>query len=88
LRGALEEEIPGGARLYSRDAETLLANAQGFRQRVADSNRGGEKVAEFLAEHPAIDRVWYPKFVDREAYQAIRTEHGGFGGLMSFTLKD
>jgi cystathionine gamma-synthase len=54
---------------------------------VADSNLGGEFVAEFLEAHPAVDRVYFPKLVDRENYDALRTADGSYGGLLSFTLK-
>lgn len=88
FRRALEKEAPGGLRMYPRDAEVLVRNAQGFVARVTGANRGGEIIAEHLAFHPAVDRVWYPKLVDRAEYDALRTPDGGYGGLMSFTLKD
>ncbi len=87
LRGALLAQTPGGSRLYQRDAEVLARNAQGLSRRVADSNLGGEFVAEFLEAHPAVDRVYFPKLVDRENYDALRTADGSYGGLLSFTLK-
>jgi cystathionine gamma-synthase len=88
LREALEIEVPGGSRIYARDAEVLNANAKGLSARVRDSNRGGEFVANLLDGHEAIERVWYPSLTDREAYDQIRTPAGGYGGLMSFTLKN
>lgn len=88
LRASLDREVPGGSRLYARDAEVLAANAKGLSQRVQDSNRSGEIIADFLNAHEAIAQVWYPTFVDREAYDKIRTPGGGYGGLMSFTLKN
>ncbi len=87
FRAALDAEIPEGSLLYGRDAEVLQANARGFEERVAASNAGGEEVAEFLAGHSAIERVWYPKFVDRANYDALRRPGCGYGGLLSFTLK-
>ena len=88
FREALEHEVPGGSRLYSRDGEALLANAAEFRQRVAQCNRNGLQVAEFLEEQVEVKKVYYPAFVDREHYDAVRRPDGGFGGLISFSLTD
>ena len=44
-------------------------------------------MGDYLAEHPAVGRVWYPKFVTPHEYQLIRRNSGGYGGLISFTLK-
>ena len=88
FREALELEVPGGSRIYARDVEVLNANAKGLSERVRDSNRGGEFVADLLDGHEAIERVWYPSLTDREAYDEIRTPTGGYGGLLSFSLKN
>ena len=81
-------EAPGQSTLYVRDAEALVANAAGLGERVATANRGAEIIAEFLREHPAVAHVWYPKFEDRAEYEALMVEGGGYGGLMSFVLKN
>ena len=51
-------------------------------------NRNGEAVAEFLNQHPAVEHVWYPKFRNRENYDALRRKTGGYGGLVSFSLRN
>lgn len=88
LRKSLECEVPDGSRLYARDAEVLTENSKGFTRRVAESNTNGLVVTEFLSAHPAIDRVWHPTLVDRAEYDALRRSDGGYGGLLSFTLKN
>jgi cystathionine gamma-synthase len=88
LRSTLEMDVPGGSKLYGRDAEVLMANARGLTERVRIANAHSEPVAEFLAAHPAIEKVWYPKFTDREVYDALRHPTGGYGGLLSFTLNN
>ena len=57
-------------------------------ERVGIANRGAEIIADFLQEHPAVSEVWYPKFVDRGEYDSLQVEGGGYGGLMSFALKN
>ena len=88
FREALEREVPGGSRLYHRDGDALVRNASDFQARVTECNRNGLQVASFLADQPEVSEVWYPAFTDREAYEAIRRPNGGFGGLISFTLKE
>lgn len=88
LRERLLDENPEQSRLYIRDAEKLIGNARGFPELVAAANRSGEQIAEALAAHPKVARVWYPKFTDRERYDEIRRDGGGYGGLISFVLKN
>ena len=88
FRTSLELEAPGGNRLHARDAEALLANTEDLSQRVAEANEGALHVVEFLSEHPAVERVWHPSLVDREVYDGLRRPDGGYGGLLSFALKN
>jgi cystathionine gamma-synthase len=88
FREALEREVPGGSRLYYRDGDALVRNASDFRARVTECNRNGLLVASFLTDQSEVSEVWYPASTDREAYEAIRRPNGGFGGLISFTLKE
>jgi len=88
LRQALDREVPGGSRLYPRDGEALVRNAADFCERVTECNRNGLRVANFLTEQSEVRKVWYPAFVDCEAYEALRRPDGGYGGLISFTLKE
>jgi cystathionine gamma-synthase len=70
--------------LWGEDARVLLAQARGFPERMKRHNAGGLHIAERLRMHPAIERVWYPKWECAEAYEAVRRPDGGYGGLISF----
>lgn len=48
----------------------------------------GEKVAHFLRNHPAVDKVFWCGFEDHHGYHIAKKQMRGFGGMMSFTLKD
>ncbi|HZH96563.1 MAG TPA: PLP-dependent transferase, partial [Flavisolibacter sp.] len=48
----------------------------------------GEKVAHFLRSHTAIDKVYWCGFEDHPGYAVAKKQMRGFGGMMSFTLKD
>ncbi len=87
FRAFLNEDAQDGVRLYGADRRVLISNMKSYRDRVQKSNANGELVAEYLREHPAVGRVWYPKYHTAHEYGLIRREDGGYGGLVSFTLK-
>lgn len=87
FRDFLTDDTEGGSRLYRGDSDVLLSNMKSYRSRVEQSNENGEMVADYLNEHPAVGRVWYPKYNTPHEYNLIRREGGGYGGLVSFTLK-
>lgn len=45
-------------------------------------------VAEFLQVHPAVDKVFYPGLASHPNHEVARQQAKGFGGVVSFTLKD
>ncbi len=87
FRDYLSAATKGGSLLYKGDCRVLISNMKDYPERVRRSNENGELVADYLAEHPAVGRVWYPKFVTPHEYQLVRRDSGGYGGLISFTLK-
>jgi cystathionine beta-lyase/cystathionine gamma-synthase len=48
----------------------------------------GEAVAHFLRNHPAIGEVYWCGFEDHPGYAIAKKQMRGFGGMLSFTLKD
>ena len=48
----------------------------------------GEKVAHFLRQHPKVAMVYWCGFEDHAGYAVAKKQMRGFGGMMSFTLKD
>jgi cystathionine gamma-synthase len=45
-------------------------------------------VAEFLANHPRVERVYYPGLPSHPYYEVARKTMRGFGGLVTFLVKD
>jgi cystathionine gamma-synthase len=88
LRGALRADAEEGAPLYIADAEVLLSNIKGYARRMKIVNASGLALATRLAGHPAVAQVWHPSLTARENYDAVRRKSGGYGGLLSFTLKN
>jgi cystathionine beta-lyase/cystathionine gamma-synthase len=48
----------------------------------------GEAVAHFLRNHPKIGEVFWCGFEDHPGYAIAKRQMRGFGGMLSFTLKD
>lgn len=76
---AEHEELLGG-----EDAAVLAARLRDFPERMARHNRHGQLVAERLRAHPAVERVWYPRWEFSESYEAVRRPGGGWGALITF----
>jgi len=74
--------------LWHEDAEVLDSAARDFPERMKRHNANGLFIAERLRSHPAIERVWYPKWECSEAYDAVRRADGGWGALLSFLPKN
>jgi cystathionine gamma-synthase len=74
--------------LWPEDAAVIVANASGFVQRMEQHNRNGLEIAKRLRAHPAVERVWYPKWEFSEAYEAVRRPQGGYGALITFLPRD
>jgi len=74
--------------LWGADAEVLEQRIYAFPHRMQRHNENGLFIAERLRKHPAIERVWYPKWEFSDAYEAVRKPHGGWGSLVTFLPKN
>jgi cystathionine gamma-lyase len=45
------------------------------------------KIAQFLSEHPKVDRVYYPGLGTHPNHAVAQRQMRAFGGMLSFTLK-
>jgi len=70
--------------LWGEETRVLDAQAHGFGERMTTHNENGLLIAERLRRHPAVERVWYPKWEFSEVYEAVRRPGGGWGSLITF----
>ncbi|MBK9138876.1 MAG: PLP-dependent transferase [Verrucomicrobia bacterium] len=70
--------------LWPGDAAVLEQRLHSFPHRMHRHNLNGLLVAERLRVHPAVERVWYPKWEFSDAYEAVRRPSGGWGALVTF----
>lgn len=56
--------------------------------RMAKHSENGQRVAEFLAEHPAVQTVFYPGLDSHPGHALAASQMSGFGGIVSLALRD
>ncbi|MFT3979098.1 MAG: cystathionine gamma-synthase [Ferruginibacter sp.] len=70
------------------DCFLVLRGIKTLHVRMKQHCENGEKIARFLRNHPKVDKVYWCGFEDHPNYDIARKQMRGFGGMMSFTLKD
>lgn len=65
----------------------LLRGLKTFELRMQRHNENGLAVAEFLAGHPRIERVYYPGLSSHPYAEVAKRTMRGFGGLVTFLVK-
>jgi cystathionine gamma-synthase len=77
-----------GATLHPMAAYLLLRGMKTLHLRVARQNQSALDIARFLFEHPAVGRVYYPGLETHDNYEIACRQMRGFGGMLSFELKE
>jgi cystathionine beta-lyase/cystathionine gamma-synthase len=70
------------------DCFLVLRGIKTLHVRMKQHNENGYVVAHFLRKHPKVDKVYWCGFHDHPGYDIAKIQMRGFGGMMSFTLKD
>jgi cystathionine beta-lyase/cystathionine gamma-synthase len=71
-----------------QDCFLVLRGIKTLHVRMQRHCENGEKVAHFLRNHPKVEKVYWCGFEDHPNYDIAKRQMRGFGGMMSFTLKD
>ncbi len=66
----------------------LARGLKTFELRMQRHNENGLRVAEFLENHPRVDRVYYPGLASHPHYEIAKQTMRGYGGLVTFLVKD
>lgn len=66
----------------------LLRGLKTFELRMLRHNQNGQAVAEFLAGHPRVEKVYYPGLETHPNFAIARKQMRGCGGLITFLIKD
>lgn len=71
-----------------QDCFLLLRGLKTLHIRMQRHCENGEKVARFLREHPKVAKVHWCGFEDHPNHHIAKQQMRGFGGMISFELKD
>ena len=77
-----------GAITSPMDSFLVLRGIKTLHLRMQRHCENGEKVARFLRSHPRIERVFWPGFEDHPNHDIACKQMRGFGGMISFSLKE
>ena len=70
------------------DCFLVLRGIKTLHVRMQRHCENGEKVANFLRNHPKVGKVYWCGFEDHPNHAIAKKQMRGFGGMMSFELKD
>ncbi len=77
-----------GAILSPHDSWLVIRGIETLHLRVQQHSKNAFAIAEFLEQHPAIDKVYYPGLSAHYNHEIAAKQQGAFGGIVSFTLKE
>jgi cystathionine beta-lyase/cystathionine gamma-synthase len=70
------------------DCFLVLRGIKTLAVRMKAHCENGAKVANWLRAHPKVAKVYWPGFPDHPGYAVAKAQMRGFGGMISFELKD
>lgn len=71
-----------------QDCFLVLRGLKTLHLRMERHCENGERIANFLRNHDRVGKVYWCGFEDHPGYAVAKKQMRGFGGMMSFTLKD
>ena len=75
-----------GAILSPFDSWLVLRGTKTLAVRMTQHNANGVALAQFLAAHRKVQKVYYPGLPDHPQHELARRQMNGFGGMLSFDL--
>jgi cystathionine beta-lyase/cystathionine gamma-synthase len=71
-----------------QDCFLVLRGIKTLHLRMQRHCENGEKIAHWLRNHDKVKKVYWPGFEDSPNYSIAKRQMRGFGGMISFELKD
>lgn len=71
-----------------QDCFLVLRGLKTLHIRMQRHCENGEAVAKYLRQHPKVGKVYWCGFEDHPNHAVAKKQMRGFGGMISFTLKD
>ncbi len=76
-----------GATPGPQDCFLVLRGLKTLHLRIQRHCENGKVIAEWLAKHPKVEKVFWPGFPTHPNHAVAKKQMRDFGGMMSFTLK-
>ncbi len=76
-----------GAVCGPMDSFLVLRGIKTLHLRMQRHCENGRAVADFLRNHPKIERVYWPGFEDHPNHETAKMQMSDFGGMLSFKIK-
>jgi cystathionine beta-lyase/cystathionine gamma-synthase len=73
-----------GAILSPMDSWLVMRGTKTLAVRMRQHDENGRLVAQFLSEHPKVQKVYYPGLKSHPQYELAKQQMSGFGGMLSF----
>jgi cystathionine beta-lyase/cystathionine gamma-synthase len=73
-----------GAILSPFDSFLVLRGTKTLAVRMEAHDKNGRVIASFLAEHPSVQKVYYPGLTSHPQHELAKRQQTGFGGMVSF----
>ena len=77
-----------GAILSPHDSWLVIRGIETLHLRVKEHSRNALLVAQYLENHPGVDKVYYPGLKTHLNHDIAARQQSDFGGIVSFTLKE
>jgi cystathionine beta-lyase/cystathionine gamma-synthase len=87
IRGLRSDFTVLGGTLDPHAAYLLQRGLKTYFVRYHAQCQGAQQVAEFLAQHPAVERTYYPGLVSHPGHTLARAQMSEFGAVVSLDLK-
>ena len=69
------------------DAWLTLRGVKTLAIRMRQHEENAQAIAGYLAEHPRVEKVYYPGLISHPDHELAKRQMSGFGGMVSFQLK-
>jgi cystathionine beta-lyase len=77
-----------GAILAPHDSWLVIRGVETLHLRIRQHCSSAQTLAELLLQHPAVNQVFYPGLPSHPNHAIAAAQQSGFGGIVSFTLKE
>ena len=77
-----------GAILSPFDSWLVIRGIETLPLRIKQHCENAQKIAEYLEQHPAVDKVFYPGLQSHPNFNIAAQQAKGFGGIVSFRFKN